>query len=308
MTPETRSGLMYVALSTTGYAMIPIFTKFIYLWSDLEPLDLAVWRFVFAVPLIWLMASLWSRFVTPPPPRGTLPRWPLLFTGLLIGGAGLAVVAALPYIDAGVYVVLFFTYPAMTGLLGVLTGHPLPMRGWVALALTTLGVALTVPSIFTGGLASTSALGVYIALFNAVLVALYMIAVGRITRPYPATIWTAVWSITGVVMLLGPLLLALGVSVPPSTRVWALFAGMSLFGTVLPVFGLTMGVRKLGAGRAAIIGTLEPVLVILLAAGLLDERLLPIQLLGAICIVGSILILEVRLPTRRVQPAAIETT
>ena len=298
MDVDTRKGLIFIGVSTFGYALIPIFTKFIYQWSDLAPLDLVVWRFILAIPLMWGFALFWQQQTSVIPPRGTLPRGQLLLTGLALGGAGLAVVSALPYIDAGVYVVLFFTYPAMTGILAALLGEPLPWRGWLALALTTVGVILTTPEIFSGGLADSQLLGVGLSLVNALAVAVYMVWIGRVTRGYPPTPWSTVWSVTGTVLLLAPLVLITGIATPGTVRVWLLFVGMSLLGTVVPVFGLTMGIRMLGASRAAIVGTLEPVLVIVLAYGLLGERMLAIQLLGAALILASIVILESR-PTRR---------
>jgi len=294
MDSEARSGLLYVFVSTLGFSTLPIFTKLIYAWSDLQPLDVAFWRFVFAIPLIWLFGKLWTRYIVPFPAGASLPRVPLLLTGLVFTVAALSAVYGLPHIDASIYVVLFFTYPAMTGILAALLGNPLPLRGWVAVVLTLVGVALTAPEVFAFGELSGGLLGIWIALLNAFAVAVYFLLMARITRGYPATVWSTVWSMTGTAFLVLPLGWLAGVTGPGSLRVWLILAALGMFSTVIPIFGITMGVRKLGASRAAIVGTLEPAVVIIMAALLLGERLQWIQLVGAALIITSIIILEFR--------------
>jgi drug/metabolite transporter (DMT)-like permease len=294
MDRDTRIGITYILVSTLGYACLPIFTKFIYQYSDLVPLDLAIWRFVFGIPLMWLAVTLWERRTAPEKLKQPVPRIRLLLTGVLLGGAALTAVYGLRVIDAAPFVVLFFTYPAMTGVISALLGKPLPLRGWIALVLTMIGVVFTAPEVLSFSLSGDQLTGVLIALLNALLVAFYVLWIGHIMRGYRATAYSSAWSITGTALLLIPMLLTMGVSVPSDLSVWLLFIGMSAFSTVLPIIGLNMGVQKLGASRAAILGTLEPGLAVLLAFVLLGERMVALQWVGTVLILASILILEVR--------------
>jgi drug/metabolite transporter (DMT)-like permease len=299
MDRDTRIGIIYIFISTLSFAAYPIFVKFIIEGSDFNPIDIIFWRYAIAIPMMWLLSSLWTRYVEPNKLQRQLPRVRLLLTGILFAAAALTSVFGLQRLDASLYVVLFFTYPAMTGMLAALMGERLPLRGWVALALTMAGIVLTAPEIFSLNLDLGAVSGVLWALLNALVVALYMITVGYVSRGHPTTPLISAYSLTGTALLVLPAVVVAGLQVPDSMRTWLLFLGMGSLGTTVPIFGLTMGITKLGASRAAIVGTLEPAVVILLAYGFLGERLLPVQWAGAILIIISILILEVRLRPRR---------
>lgn len=299
MDHDSRIGIVYILLSTLGFAGYPIFVKFVIDASTFAPLDIIFWRYAVSIPVMWALTILWTRYLAPNKLARPLPRIRLLLTGILFAGAALTSVFGLQRLDASLYVVLFFTYPAMTGLLAALLGEPLPLRGWVALALTMVGIALTAPEIFGLRLGLGAVSGVLWALANALVVAFYMTAVGHISRGYPTTPLITAYSLTGTVLLVVPAVLVAGVQVPDTPRLWLLFLGMGTFATTLPIFGLTMGITKLGASRAAIVGTLEPALVIVMAYLLLGERLLPVQWAGATLIILSILILEGKLRPRR---------
>ena len=73
-------------------------------------------------------------------------------------------------------------------------------------------------------------------------------------------------------------------------QVHALCAAMAVFSTVLPIWLVSEAIRRLGAGPTAILGSLGPVLTMLLAWGILGEHLGVQQLLG-----GALVIIGVRL-------------
>jgi drug/metabolite transporter (DMT)-like permease len=197
-------------------------------------------------------------------------------------------------------VVLFFTYPAMTVIINALLGERLPLRGWIALGLTTLGVILTVANPNPDADISFSWMGVLIALFNALFVALFIIVNERVQRGYPTTARASAWTLTGTLFVFIPMaFMRGGVALPPDTRALGLLIGLGAFATVLPYFGLILGNKMLGASRAAIVSTLEPVVAVALAVLLLGERLLLLQVVGAVLIVASIIVLEARPPRRK---------
>ena len=49
---------------------------------------------------------------------------------------------------------------------------------------------------------------------------------------------------------------------------------------------------RIGSARTALISTVEPVVTVALAVGLLDESLRPIQVVGAVLILTSVLVLQ----------------
>jgi drug/metabolite transporter, DME family len=69
--------------------------------------------------------------------------------------------------------------------------------------------------------------------------------------------------------------------------------GLGLFPTVIAFFLYTWGLEKTEGSKAAIIATIEPVVATLLGVFLFGERLGPIQILGALLILSSVIFVNV---------------
>lgn len=304
---DTRNGLLFIMMSAMGYASFPTLAKLIYRASEMQPLDVAFWRFAIAIPLLWLGVGVWRRVMNPPKMARPLPRVKLVLSGTLVAGAAITSLFGFKLINAGVYVVLFFTYPAIVGMITAAMGEPMPLRGWIAVVLMLMGIGLTAPEIFALDFQSAMLLGAVIALLNAAMVAVFIVVNAVMLRGYPSSVAASAWALTGTLVVILPVSVWRGgVMAPPTMGVWALMVGLSVFGTVLPYFGLMMGTKLLGANRAAIVGTVEPVLAILLAWGLLGEQMLPIQIAGSTLILLGVVILEAKgLPRLRWRKAKI---
>ncbi len=294
--------MLYVFMAVLGYSFLPTLTKFI-LADGLKPLDMAFWRFLFAAPAFWLVIAA-RRIPTPDVP---LPRYRLLALGSIIAVSAVSAFFGLQYVPAATFVVLFYTYPSIVALLSVLLGERLPPIGWFALALTFVGVALTAPD-FSAGLSAGGTIGALLALFNAVIVAIYFMLNSRVLRGHTALARGSAWVITGALLVMTAVSLTRQVAVPPTLRSWAFLFALAVGCTVLPVFSLTTGIHKLGPARAAILGTVEPPLTAFWAMLFLNETMQPIQVLGAACILGSVILLQLRRPptpgTVKVEAAA----
>ncbi len=305
MDNATRNGLLFIVASAIGYAMTPIFTKLIYQNSDLVPYDLAFWRFFFAMPVMWLLTITWRRFSNPVKLEKPLPRVVLMLTGFFPVAAAFCAFFALRVMDAGLYVAIFFTYPTMLVLLNLALGQPISGRGWIALVLTMIGVALIVVDFSAITEAAVSVEGFLIGLLNALVVALYLLINERVQRNYPPTVLASAWSMTGALLFVLPLPLITGVQGAPDLKVWLLLIAFGAVATVMPYFGLIMGTQLLGSNRAAIVGTGEPIIAIVLAWLILGETMLFPQLIGAAFIVIGVAVLEVRLSRRKASEVTV---
>ena len=108
---------------------------------------------------------------------------------------------------------------------------------------------------------------------------------------------TSLWVACGVTIAHFLLSKPLGqLAVPPVVLVLAV--ALALLSTVLPAFLMNAGIRRIGADRAAIIGTVGPVSTLLLAWLVLDEALTLPQLLGAALVLCGVLL--VSLTNRRI--------
>jgi drug/metabolite transporter (DMT)-like permease len=203
MTPTHRTGILLLFLAAAGYAFMPIFTKLAYQDAGIEPYDFLLWRFIFATPCIWIVLLISGGL------EGIrrLPRGKLLFVGAVFSIGAFFSVLALARIPASTYTVLIYTYPAMVALLLMMIGEPLSLRGWGALAITLVGIVLTVPNVSSIFNVSDNA-GLLLALVNAAAYALYIVMSSRILRGQGALGAASALSITGTLLALVLVILA----------------------------------------------------------------------------------------------------
>jgi drug/metabolite transporter (DMT)-like permease len=69
---------------------------------------------------------------------------------------------------------------------------------------------------------------------------------------------------------------------------------MAIFSTVLPVFMTSAAIRRIGASKTALIGTLGPMLTIFFSSWLLDEPLSWWQIGGAALVLAGVLLISRR--------------
>lgn len=288
-----REGLFWMALAVSGYASFAIFTKLLYAHSELLPLDVASWRFLLATPLVWLYLWLRRR------PRGAMPLPPrrqLLLLGAIYCMASVLAFFGLKQVDASVYIILFFTYPIVVALISQFLGASLRREGWLALLVTSVGVALVIgPNVGSLRAESVVLVGMLLALANAWVAALYFVASNRILYRLrdPGELARAVaWTMLATSAIMLAIAFVNGLQIPRNLEQTLLLLGLAAFSTALPIVALNIGIQRLGAARSAIIAMLEPFLTLLLAALLLSERLGGMQLLGGMVILLSVTYFE----------------
>lgn len=288
-------------LSASGYSFFAVWVKTIQA-TGMGPLDIGFWRFLIAVPLFWLIITLRRA----PAPNRPLPRRGLLVMGVLLAAAALTAFFGLERIPANTYIMLFYTYPAMVAVFSVFLGDRLPLVGWLALALTLAGIMLTVPD-FSAGLSGDNFIGVLLAFLNALVVAVYYLLSSRLLKGQMAMARASAWSITGTLVIMAALVPFRRLNVPADLSTWLSLLGLASVSTVLPVFFLNAGIQKVGPARAAIIGTIEPILTLVWTFLLLGEEMRPLQALGGVLILISIILLQAQslLRGRAAKPALL---
>jgi drug/metabolite transporter (DMT)-like permease len=80
----------------------------------------------------------------------------------------------------------------------------------------------------------------------------------------------------------------------PSSQVWWALAGLAVISVLIPHTLYFGGLRFIVPSRAVITSTLEPVVAIASAAIILGEYLEPLQVLGAVLVIGAIVLLQLR--------------
>lgn len=300
----SRIGILYIFAAVLGYSFLPIFIDHL-LDAGVKPLDIALWRYMIVTPVFWLLA--FAR----PAAKVRLPRMRVaLFLGPLLAVAAVVAFFGLDLIPPGTYVVIFYTYPAMVAIFALFMGERLSVWGWVALTLTLVGVGLSAPD-FSEGMRGENLPGVLLALLNALVVAVYFVISNRLLRgranTSAAVVRASAWTVSGTLLSLIGATLLTGFAVPQSQDVWANLVGLALVSTLLPIFALNIGIQKLGPTRAAIFGTVEPLTTSLLALIFLGQVMKPIQWVGGLVIVASVILLQTVgwQPDRQIEAATI---
>ncbi len=303
MDKRTRNGILFALFAAAGYAFFPILIKVTYRVSDFRAVDIAAWRFLAAVPMVWVM--LFMRASKNRDIKERLPRRKLMALGVLLACGALAAFYGLSLIDASIYIVLFRTYPVIVMLLSLVLGAKLPERGWLALAVVLVGVGLMVyqPGNVDFAFTRTYLFGVVAAFFNAAVIALYNVGQERIMTGYRSKLKAGAWTLTGSLLTVVPLTLMLGLRPIANWQTALVIVGMAFFCTVVPIFAIYEGIERLGASRFVIIGSVEPLLALVLAVLLIGEQMLtPLQMVGGLLVLLSIFILELK-PGRRAPQA-----
>ena len=77
---------------------------------------------------------------------------------------------------------------------------------------------------------------------------------------------------------------------------------VAVFGTIFPYLLFMRAMKHLSASSTGIISTLEPVVAAVIAWIFLQERLTGLQVVGGLCVLLAIVILQKGSVTRNVQP------
>ena len=208
-------------------------------------------------------------------------------------GASIFDFVGLRYITAGLERLVLFTYPTLTLLFDrVAFGKPIERRQVGALVLCYLGIALA----FTHDLQLAPQhaevwIGGGFIFASSFCYALYLSGGSRIMVRLGSTRFASM----ALVVATGATLAHFAASQPLSAlvqplTVYALAVAMGLFSTVLPVFALAEAVRRIGGGPAALIGTIGPMVTIGLGWWLLGESVSLAQLVGAVLVIGGVVL------------------
>lgn len=219
-----------------------------------------------------------------------------IFAGVLCYYFGAGVnFYALTLIDASVERALLYSYPALVVVAVWILSRQRPKADLlVAVIVTYAGVMLTVglPGEQTN---SDNLVGGMWVMVCAATIAVYFLISARLTRTMGSAQFTLVAMTASALALALHYQLSHGWQHLTLDRTsWLWMAVLVVFATVLPLYFVAEGVRRIGAERAAVASTVGPPAAAVLAIALLGERLGLTQVVGIALIVSGILVLEIR--------------
>jgi drug/metabolite transporter (DMT)-like permease len=152
-------------------------------------------------------------------------------------------------------------------------------------------VALVGAMLAVGHSQGASPLGSALTLGAATWYAAYIVVSSRITERYTTLAsTTVVVASSATVFLFATLLTRFQ---PPATQGgWAAAAGTAIVGTVIAILAFFGGLSRVGPVTTSTMGTLEPIVTVVLAAMLLGEKLMAVQLLGGVMVLAAVFLLS----------------
>ncbi|WP_458185363.1 DMT family transporter [Haladaptatus sp. NG-WS-4] len=281
-----RVGTALVIVSAVGFGTLGIFGK-LAAEAGLSIPTVLFFRFFLATVLVWTGLAV----------RGRLTRFSghNLLVGLGLGAFGYALMSGLyfwglAFMTAGLVGILLYTYPVFVVAISALVlDERVTRRTGAALVLALTGVAL-----ITGGdPAGADLRGIVVVLGAAVVYASYITASRVALDAVPADQLTA-----HVLPAAACAYFAFGattgtISMPATTTEWSVIVAIAVVATALPIFTFFAGLERIGASRASIVSTIEPVITLLLGAAILAEPITPVTVAGGGLVLAGVLLVQV---------------
>lgn len=265
---------------------------------------LMAWRFGIGAVLAWLWV------LVDPKRRASVRRMPgraiaiALALGVLYTGNSSTYFAGLETVSASLAALIVYIYPALVAVISLQVGQPLRgRRAWSALGLALAGVALAVGSPSTNATPPPVS-GLLLMLASPVIYAVWIVLaarlsgedrtdVGRRTGTGVDPIAAGAMMLTATAATFWLTALAFGRPVLPAQipqAAWFGIGGVGLVSTFIAVQAFYAGAHRIGAARAALVSTVEPIWTIALAGLLFAESLSPLQVVGGALILGGVVV------------------
>ncbi len=231
----------------------------------------------------------------------------LVLTGLGLGAIGFATQAtlyfsALERIDASLVVLVLYTYPLLVTVAAALLGRErLTPARVAALVLALCGTLLVL--LGAAGGTRFDVVGVALAFGSAVTYSGYILVADTVVHALRPVVLAALVMTGAAMTLAGRAVLTGGVDLGFGVAGWVWIGCITVVSTVVAMLAFFAGLRSTGPSTVAILSTFEPVVTTALAALALQEFLTPVQLAGALVVLSSAVLVQLR---RR--PQAIRLT
>lgn len=288
----------FVGLSTLALSFKGIFATFAYqVGMDVNALLLL--RFGLALPIFWLGVMVLARKTMPLQAH----HWRATFiAALFFFSATYADFKAIQLVGVSVSRLVLFTFPVWVMLLNAALARTMPpLAQWGLAGVTYGGIVMVLDPSHHQNL---DPVGVAWALCSALSYALYLVASQQIMKSLGSVRFTAASGT--LVFLLSCLILPFALpegqnmSFPLDGIVWA--AVIAIFCTALPFFFLFEGIKRCGATTASMITMTGPVITLIAAWLIFDERFSLFQMCGAaLTLIGVILLSRLKKTPRPAQ-------
>jgi drug/metabolite transporter (DMT)-like permease len=277
------------------------FSGILYRLAEVSPSTGAFFRCLWALPPLWLLAAREDRKLGPRPSSLRRAAW---VAGTFFAADLILWHEAIEQVGAGLATVLGNTQVLLVGVLAwALFRERLPRNSLLAIPVAMLGIVLISGAFEGGAYGDNPPLGALLGVLTGIAYSGFLLALRRSSDPrrvagplFEATLASAVFLV--------PIGLALGdLDFTPSLEATAWLVLLALSSQVLGWLLISISLARLPTAVTSVLLTLQPLLSVLFAALIVDERPSALQLVGAAAILAGLLIASLG---RRAAPVRAE--
>jgi len=274
-----------VLASATGFGTLAIFAKLGYA-AGLGTEQTLAFRFGLAAVGMWALAVAIGQN----PARLRPPRLGVLFAlgAVVYTAQSLTYFIALRSLPASLVVLIAYIYPSLVVLAGWLFfRRKVSVSHGVGLLASFAGVGLLV-----GGAHFQLAWALVLAVASPIIYTGYILIGERVMRSSPAAASSAVIMSGAAIAFCCLAAFEHQLAAPRDVAGWAVAVGIALFPTMLAISLFMAGLPRIGAARAALLSTWEPVVTVTLAVVVLGDRLSLLQIAGGVLVILAVILVQ----------------
>ena len=286
-------GILLLIVANIGFSTKAILVKLLYRYG-ISTADVLSLRMFFSLPFFVITAYYLHRRTENV--RITPLQWLIIsLLGILsYYVSSMLDFLGLQYVSAAVERLVLFTYPTLILILSaVFFNKKITPPQYIALIITYLGVVLAFVAEKGIGTQNNLLLGASLVFACAFTYAVYIVLMGEYVHRIGSMKFTCYAMIAATFPAIAQGYWQTGLNIFNFPMpVYGLTAWLVLAATVVPVFMISEGVRRVGAANAGIIGFSGPVATIFLAWFFLNEPISPMQIVGTIVVLIGVFIIS----------------
>jgi drug/metabolite transporter (DMT)-like permease len=265
------------------------FSGILYRLAEVSPSTGAFFRCLWALPPLWLVTRWEERRIGPRPRSLRRAAWA---AGAFFAADLLLWHYAIEHVGAGLATVLGNTQVLIVGVLAwALFGERLPRGSLLAIPVAMFGIVLISGVVEGGAYGDDPALGTLLGVLTGLAYSGFLLALRKSTDPrrvagplFEATLASTVFLV--------PAGLALGnLDFTPGLEATAWLILLALSSQVVGWLLITVSLARLPTAVTSVLLTFQPLLSVVFAAMIVDERPSKLQLVGAAAILAGLLII-----------------
>ncbi|ELR69224.1 Permease of the drug/metabolite transporter (DMT) superfamily [Fulvivirga imtechensis AK7] len=271
---------------------------------EISAVPLLLLRMAFSLP-VYLIIALIKRPFKPEEITKKDYLWLLTFGFIGYYLASLFDFMGLQYIKASLERIILFIYPTLVLFITWIFFKKIPTRVQVlAIIVTYIGIFITFGEELGVENSGEVLLGGFLVFLSALTYAFYLVGSGYLIPKFGAVTFTSYAMIVSCVcVVLHYSFTSTDDILAYPKEVYALGFLMAMISTVIPSYLISFAIKHMGASNFSILGSMGPISTIILANIFLDERLTYMQILGAVVVIGGILLVTTATGGKKAQAA-----